>query len=251
MNTADAPKDEALFKQPPTRGECDICMLTLPLNASEQRYQACCGKLLCSGCIRAAFTADTRRLCPFCRTPEHTSEGEGIERVMNRVNAGDANAMRNLGGFYCHGMMGLQQDHNRAMELWLRAGELGCATSYGNIANAYRDGRGVEMDTKKAKYYCELAAMGGDVEARHNLGAFEWNAGNYHRAVKHWMISAGAGDDDSLKNIRQCYMSRLATKDDFEKALRAHKDSKDEMKSDQRDTAAAAIATRAAARGQN
>ena len=34
-------------------------------------------------------------------------------------------------------------------------------------------------------------------------------------------------------------MNGHATKDDFEKALRAHKDAKDEMKSDQRDAAAA------------
>ena len=31
-------------------------------------------------------------------------------------------------------------------------------------------GRGVEVDKKKAKYYYELAAMNGDVQARYNLG---------------------------------------------------------------------------------
>src|SRR5210317_2467041 len=50
--------DEALFKQPPPREECDICMLPLPINAEEQRYQACCGKVLCMGCIHAAWMAD-------------------------------------------------------------------------------------------------------------------------------------------------------------------------------------------------
>ena len=54
------------------------------------------------------------------------------------------------------------------------------------------------------------------------------------------MISAAAGDDDSLTAIRECYLVGDATKDDFEKALRAHNDAKDEMKSDQRDAAAAA-----------
>ena len=54
------------------------------------------------------------------------------------------------------------------------------------------------------------------------------------------MIAAGAGHDDSLTKIRDCFMNGYATKDDFEKTLRAHKDAKDEMKSDQRDEAAAA-----------
>ena len=52
------------------------------------------------------------------------------------------------------------------------------------------------------------------------------------------MISSGAGYDESLDNIRQCYLEGHATKDDFERALRAHKEANDEMKSDQRDAAA-------------
>jgi TPR repeat protein len=125
------------------------------------------------------------------------------------------------------------------MTLWLRAGELGCAVAYGNVGNAYHYGQGVEMDTKKAKHYWGLAAMRGNVGARHNLGEMEHGLGNMKRAVKHWMIAAGAGCDKSLKKIRECFMAGQATKEDFEKALRAHKDSKDEMKSDQREEIAA------------
>ena len=56
--------------------------------------------------------------------------------------------------------------------------------------------------------------------------------------MKHWMIAAGAGLDESLTAIRVCYLDDgHATKDDFEKALRAHQASTDEMKSDQREAA--------------
>ena len=54
------------------------------------------------------------------------------------------------------------------------------------------------------------------------------------------MIAARAGYDDSLKGIRVCYLNGHVTKDDFGKALRAHKEAKDEMKSDQREAVAAA-----------
>ena len=81
--------------------------------------------------------------------------------------------------------------------------------------------------------------MGGDVTSRYNLGGLEEEASVMDRAMKHWMISAAAGHDKSLKNIRDCFMNGHATKDDFEKALRAHKDVTDEMKSDQREAAAA------------
>ena len=74
----------------------------------------------------------------------------------------------------------------------------------------------------------------------HNIGNMEKKSGNMSRAVKHWMISAAAGYDDSLTEIRECFVNGYACKDDFEKALRAHKEAKDEMKSDQREAAAAA-----------
>ena len=92
---------------------------------------------------------------------------------------------------------------------------------------------------KKAKYYFELAAMDGNAVARHNLCSVEAREGNMDRAVKHWMISAGIGYDNSLNYIRHAFSTGHATKDDYEKALRAHKEAKDEMKSDQRETVAA------------
>ena len=105
-------------------------------------------------------------------------------------------------------------------------------------------------DMKKAKHYYELAALGGDVHARYNLGSIESCEGNMDRAVKHLMISAGAGFDVSFKSVRRLFSAGHVTKDDFEKALRAHKEVKDEMKSDQRDAAAAARGRRFDAGGR-
>ena len=99
----------------------------------------------------------------------------------------------------------------------------------------------MERDMKKAKHYYGLAAMGGVVKARYNLASLEEGAGNLDRAVKHLMISAGVGHDKSLKAIRGYFLHGQATKDDFEKALRSHKEANDEMKSDQRDAAAARL----------
>ena len=97
---------------------------------------------------------------------------------------------------YNHGEYGLPQHQYDAMELWEQAGELGLSEAYHNVGVAYTSWQFVERDMEKAKYYFELAAMGGDAKSRHNLGVFERNASNTSRAVKHWMISAGAGDDN-------------------------------------------------------
>ena len=200
--------------------------------------------MICRGCTYAHRTADNRNLCAFCRTPGDASDGEYIERLKKRVEANDAVAIYNLGCYHAHGKYGVRQNLKKANKLYLRAGELGCTEAHCRIGYAYYTGSGMEIDEEKAKYYYELAAMGGNVHARHNLGDLEKRAGNMKRAVKHWMISAGAGFDKSLGDIQQGYLNGHATKDDFEKALRTHKEANDEMKSDQRDAAAAALGTR-------
>src|SRR5210317_1751490 len=68
--------DEALFKQPPPLEDCPICFLWLPSLHSGHRYNACCGKRICSGCVYAGALVGDDQLCPFCRTPAPISDEE-------------------------------------------------------------------------------------------------------------------------------------------------------------------------------
>ena len=114
----------------------------------------------------------------------------------------------------------MRRNQTKALELWHRAGELlGYAKAYGNIGYAYRNGDSVERDAEKAENYYELAAMKGCAEARHNLGCAE---AAWDRALKHYMVSVGDGDNDSVKNIKQLYMDGHAKKEDYVRALRAY-----------------------------
>ena len=232
--------DKKLFKQPPPAEDCPICMLLLPSLITGSRYRGCCGNRICSGCIYAVEKRDGGvGLCPFCRTPAPTAEEILLEQYKKRAELGDADAIRNLGCCYFDGSHGLPQDYAKALGLWHQAAELGNTTSYYNIGVAYHNGNGVERDEKKANHYFELAAMGGHLDARHNLGAKEGRAGNIDRALNHFMIAAGYGDNDSLEMIKQMFMNKYATKDDYAKALRAYQASLVEIKSPQRDEAAA------------
>ena len=120
-----------------------------------------------------------------------------------------------------------------------RAGELGNTESDCCIGNSYRNGHGVDRDVKKATHYYELAAMEGNVKDRSNLGGTEVLAGNIDRALKHLMIAAGGGSNESLKAIKQMYSNGYATKDDYANALRAYQTYLGEVKSDDRDKDAA------------
>ena len=109
--------------------------------------------------------------------------------------------------------------------------------AYHNLGNSYNNGRGVEVDKKKAKYYCELSAMNWDVSARHNLGIEEAKAGNIARAMRHFILSAKAGFKDSLDIVKKGVMKGVITKDEYANILRAYQSRQDEMKSEGRDKA--------------
>jgi len=237
--------DEELFKQPPPAEDCPICFVRLPTLLSGRRYYECCGKEICSGCIYAPVydnqgnEVDNQK-CAFCRTPSPTTNEEEVERYKVRTEAGDPIALYSFGGWYSEGGRGFPQDYGKALEYWHRAGELGYTEAYCNIGYTYYIGRGVEVDKKKAEHYSELAAMGGNESARHNLGIKEQQAGNIYRALKHYMIAAGCGHNSSLKKIQSLYSDEFATKEDYTKALQLYQEYLGEIKSSQRDKAAEA-----------
>jgi len=230
-----------LFKNPPQKDDCPICFLLLPYVGSGYRYKACCGKIICSGCIHAVMKTDGGvGLCPFCRTPTPETDEEVVKGLQKRVDIGDAEAMSNLGSHYSQGVCGLPQDYTKAFELYHRAAELGHAPSLYYIAYAYFTGNGVEIDEKMAIHYLEKGAIKGAANARHILGeVFEGNEINKERAIKHYLIAVKSGFNKSLKEIQQFYSKGKATKADYTEALRAYQKYLDEVKSDQRDEAAA------------
>ena len=159
---------------------------------------------------------------------------------MKRVEADDAEAIFNVGMYYSRGMNGYPQSYTKALTLYHRAAELGSADAYCSIGSVYYNGEGVEINLERANHYYELAAMGGEVMARYNLGVVEENAGNVVRALKHFMIAVRGGHNNSLKLIKSMYSDRNATKDDYTNALQSYQKYLDEIKSSQRDEAATA-----------
>jgi len=245
--------DEELFKQPPPKEDCPICFVRLP-SFHNGIYQTCCGKVICSGCFFAPVYDNQgneviEKVCPFCRVLRPTSDEEVLKRERKRAeDNNDAIAIYNQGVFYSEGRGGYQQDYDKALELFYLAGKLGYAKAYSSIGSAYDYGRGVEVDEKMAHNYYELGAIGGDVNARYNLGVDEMNAGledeertvgKMGRALKHYKIATKDGDAESLDKIKEMFTHGYATKEDYTKALQSYQTYLGEIKSRQRDEAAA------------
>ena len=168
------------------------------------------------------------------------SNKEIIKRLQKRAQVDDTEAICTLGCYYFNGVHSLPQDYDKALELYHRAVELGHIGACYNIGCAYNNGKGVEIDKKKAEHYWEQAAMEGRAYARYNLGIFEDNRGDMERALKHYMIAVTFGHHNSLKKIKKLYSNGQASKEEYTQALRAHQKYLDEVRSVQRDKAAAA-----------
>ena len=154
--------------------------------------------------------------------------------IQTRVAKKDPVAINSLGLQYCHGGLGLQKDMRRAVELWAEAVELGSVHALHNLGVAYDRGEGVQQDMAKAIHFHEKAAMQGHVDSRHILGCIEGQEGNYDRAVRHHLISAKMGDEDSLGTIKRAFMDGIASKEQYAEALRGYQQAVEEIKSNDR-----------------
>ena len=226
-------RDELLFKQPESShwGDCPICMIPLPLDWRFVSYQ-CCSKRICKGCVRIILMRETdaSTCCPFCRT-EATTDEEDDNLRMKRIEAKDPNAMVHEGVLqYKKG------DYDTAFEYYRKAAELGNIKAHFKLACLYHHGEGIEEDEEKEIHHLEQAAIGGHPDARYNLGFEEWKRGNNERAVKHWVIAATQGHDDSLTMMMEGFKDwGFVQKEDLATALRAHKAAVDATKSPERE----------------
>ena len=142
-----------------------------------------------------------------------------------------------LGAMHMEGAYGVPKNLRKAHKLLGRAADLGLPAAHHSLANAYSEEIGVRSDDKKYWHHRRLAAMGGILDSRFLMGrsAYEADPPNTKLAIKHWIIAAEAGDDDSLNMLKTVYKQGLLTKESFAKALRAHKAATDEVQSKQRD----------------
>mmetsp|Transcript_25206 Transcript_25206/g.36017 ORF Transcript_25206/g.36017 Transcript_25206/m.36017 type:complete len:332 (+) Transcript_25206:206-1201(+) len=234
-------RDELLFRQPESThlGDCPICMIPLSLDRSKSTIMSCCSKVICIGCTYANHKREVEmrleRVCPFCREPTPETLEQSDKLRMKRVEANDPFATSQEGEIqYKKG------DYKKSFEYWTKAAELGDAEAHLGLAFLnFR--RGIEKKERgkpvKAMCHMEEAAIGGFPEARHQLGYIEWEYGNTERAVKHWLIAAAQGHNNSTTSLREGFVKGAVEKDTFAAALRAHQVTVNATKSSQREIA--------------
>jgi len=64
------------------------------------------------------------------------------------------------------------------------------------------------------------------VMTRFNLGCYEGKNKRHEKAIKHFIIAANLGLDESLRTLKEYFRRGLASKEDYEAALRGHHNKK-------------------------
>ena len=157
---------------------------------------------------------------------------------------GFAKANNSIGIAYINGV-GVEVDKKKAKHYWELAAIGGNPYARYNLGLA-EEGEG---DKNRAQHFYQLAVKAGYGQQAIELAIGErtkkfnpmnkGKADGYDRAIKHYMIAVGRGHAESLDHIKELYSLGFATKDDYMKALQAYQAYLGEIKSSQRDEAAA------------
>ena len=120
--------------------------------------------------------------------------------------------------------IGMKKYMSRAVELWTEAADLGSAGACFELGVVYYGGFCVAVERDEARGFSllEKAAILGHSSARHNLGACECDRRNWDRAVRHFLISAKMGYEDSLNSIKELFKKGLATGSQYGEALKGY-----------------------------
>jgi hypothetical protein len=254
-------RDEALFKDPPAKEDCPICFLPMPTlliscitlppatllsvpmydfaianvelaGEDMEAYYPCCGKSICRGCVYSFAQSGNEGKCQFCNSDRSSkTDEEMVADIMKRVEANDAASVYVMANHCEHGLRGLQQDHAKAIELYVRAANLGCSKAHSHLAAVYHAGGNL----KKAKFNFEAGAMAGHEVARFNVGCIEFESGNIERALKHWTIGASAGCFSAMHQLRTFFEQGYVSRESIDSTLVAYNNSCAEVRSEARD----------------
>lgn len=234
--------DKDLFSPPPPQPDCPVCFLPLPLNHQEQMRMTCCGNMVCCGCVhemnRVIDVENYKKImeipedptllktrCPFCRKLLASTQQKCLEQIRILMDKNDAIAIRCMALDHMPGSPTIfesPQDAGKAFALYMQAADLGDAEACFAFAIIYGDGMYVKKGHDMEMHCLKLAAMGGHLDARHNLGYTEATVRNLTLGIMHFLIAAVAGQKLSMGNVTHAYRLGMVTKEEYERVLRAH-----------------------------
>ena len=236
--------DIDLFAPITEREECPLCLIPLSINEEETSFSPCCGKNICNGCgfkqtiieIKKGVPAKQQKCAFCCQKPDPKNTIKALKKLMKKNHPAAIMAMGHK--YILPGENGAAiQSYTRALEMYIRAAELGYAPAFYTIGKCYLNGIGVEQETSKALSYCEIAAKKGHLHAHKWLASFNGMNMDIQKCIKHYKVVAIAGDKGAMDQLMKLYKKEFLSKEELAQTLRAYQASSNEMKSKDRDDA--------------
>ena len=122
-------------------------MTTVGLFANEHRNST---KNLAPRMLLACFFFLSAHITAFGeQSPNQAAAVQNAITLQKAADAGNSDAMNNLGTLYAHGQ-GVAQDYGKAREWFQKAADAGNTTAMDNLGGLYEGGKGVAQDHAKA-----------------------------------------------------------------------------------------------------
>ena len=216
------------FVMPP-RPDCSICMLPLPFEDSQYTLKSCCGYSLCRACDESSIYGGIKRgidmadlfKCPFCRENQPKDVAAALNILVER---GNSNAMHLLPD-YCAGSDQNPLDVKRGIELYHMSARAGNSKACYDLGFHYW--KGAQFDNfvlkenrPKAMRLFARGAKLGDLLCLYKIGVMR-HADGKEDCHRYYLAAASAGRQEALDKVKEMYVAKAVTKEDYANALRS------------------------------
>ena len=158
---------------------------------------------------------------------EEKDEREALKWYKRAADAGNLDAMNDVGYYYQYGLGDLRKDEVEALKWYRVAADAGHATAMNNVGYYYQYGLGgLRKDEVEALKWLRKAADGGNAMAMCDIGYYYENGlgglkENEKEALKWYRMAADGGNAIAMYNIGNSYAyGRLGLKEDEKEALK-------------------------------
>ncbi len=145
------------------------------------------------------------------------------KEILQKAEAGDSNAMCELGEMYHRGTWGFERDYTKAIEWYLKSAEAGNSAAMLGLAEMYGEGTGVTENWAKAIEWTEKAVGAGNIDAMLDLGrAYLFGKvvpKNVAKALELLRRAAEAGSDVAMLELGTIYYRGEEVKQNCTKAF--------------------------------
>jgi len=173
--------------------------------------------------IQLGLIAAAMMLCgSIAFAEDEEDDNDEIAELTQKAEAGDAEAMNNLGVCYSNGE-GVEQDKEKALQLFKKSADKNSPNGTFNLATCYYDGDGVKKDLPKAITLLKKAVKLESYQAYSLLGACYLTGNGVKKDVDEGFeltkVAAEKGIPQAQHNLGNCYEKGIGVeKADLEEA---------------------------------